>query len=208
MYDYKTEARVESKLVPGVTFVINAPSYGRRLNLDRATAEFRSATRLIQRRYNKVVEQLQAMEREHVAAEKARIKRESPEGGYPADTEPKPQPFPMPQDMQDTLDEINEESLHLLASRYNVPRVRIYVKAIEGLEIDGVPATVDSFIASGDPTLFSESLAAIETVEQQKADELKNLSSPSISSNPAVGETKDMIATPAASEVITKVETA
>lgn len=208
MYDYKTEVRVDSKIAPGVTFVINAPSYGRRLNLDRATAEFRSATRLIQRRYNKLVELLKDQERAHTNAEKARIKAEAPDGGYPADAEPKPEPFRMPQEIQDELDEINEESLHLLAARYNVPRVKIYVKAVEGLEIDGVPATVDSFIASGASQLFSEALNAIETVEQAKADELKNLSSPSISNSQAGGETKDMTVTSAGSEDTTKAETA
>lgn len=220
MHNHVSEERCESKLIPGVFYVIKAPSYGRRLLLDRATAEFRSLTRAMQKRYDKVVVEIRELQAKHfgefkkheaeLTATLAMAAEGSPEHAEATEQMAllKAGTFKVPRDLQDQLDEINEDSLYLLAAKYNAPRVRHYLKAIEGYQIDGVDATVDSLIAEGDPQLVADVLEAVDDVENMKADAIKNLSSPSISSNPADGETKDTIATSAEPADTTRPETA
>lgn len=220
MHNHLSEARVESKLIPGVVFVINAPSYGRRLNLDRATAEFRSLTRMMQKRYDKTVDKIRELQAQHHATFKSQEAALEKELAHPSTDVVNHErltaeldalrkgAFKVPSEMTDELNEINEESLYLLAAKYNAPRVRHYLKAIEGYEIDGVPATVESLLAEGAPQVVTEALEAIDSVEKMKADEIKNSSSPSISSNPADGETSDTTATIAKSADTTKPATA
>ncbi len=219
MHNHLSEARVESKLIPGVVFVIHAPSYGRRLMLDRATAEFRSLTRLMQKRYDKIVDRIKGLQAEHHAnfkAQESALEKEvkASEGNEEHErltaelATLRGGAFKVPTELTDELTEINEESLYLLAAKYNAPRVRHYLKAIEGYEIDGVAATIETLISDGAPQVVTEVLEAIDSVEKMKADEIKNLSSPSTSSSPAAGETKDTTATIAESSDTTKPATA
>jgi hypothetical protein len=220
MHNHVSTVRVESKLIPGVAYIINAPSYGRRLNLDRATAEFRSQTRVMQKKYDKIVEQIregQVQANAHFKARENELERElcthvegSPDHvRISADiAELKLSTHKVSRDLTDQLNEINEESLYLLAAKYNAPRVRHYLKAIEGYQIDGVDATVDSLLAEGAPQIVTEILESVDAVEKMKAEEIKNLSSPSTSSNPADGETNDTTVTIAESGDTTQPATA
>lgn len=220
MQKYLSDHRVDSKLFPGVAYVIKAPSFGRRLELDKATAEFRAQTRTLQKRHEKLVTTLRELE---VAYKRDQAKlvaaaEESLEAAKVASLEPgetqeqhderllkmeqdvavlKAGGFRIPPDLRDELQTINEESIRLMGTQFNTPRLKIYLKGIDGFEIDGQPATRDNVITDGPPEMFHEILDAIDQVEGLKAEEIKNLSSPSTSSSPAAGETNATTATSA-----------
>ena len=220
-FSYQNEERIESTIAPGVVYVIHAATYAKRLNLDRATAEFRSATRLLQKKYDKIrnslkqeqvafekkreaeIEKLRAKQSENVESseEYKRLEEELAilsAGG-----------FRVPPEIQDALDEINEESVHLLGQKYNVPKVQIYLKAVEGLVINGEPCvTAKDLIESAYPEFVREALEAIDKVDSMKQLEIKNSLSPSISNSQVDGKTSDMTATSAAEPASIKPETA
>lgn len=213
MFNYSTESRVESKVAPGVVFVIHAPSYGKAVQLDKATAEFRSLSRMLQRRYQKLNQELQQLRRAHnVTYAVAVAELAEHQKAKPADEEIEAMAawnakfqdliergaiFRVPDELDEAFQEVNSQSISANAEKYNIPRVRVYLKALEGYEIDGKPADVKAMIEQGAIELFNEALESIDLATSSKADEVKNLSSPSTSSNQADGETTDMIATSA-----------
>jgi hypothetical protein len=78
--------------------------------------------------------------------------------------------------------------------------IRAALVSIEGLEIDGKPATADSLLADGSPDtdgLIDEIYAACEIASGLSGTQQKNLQSPSTSVEPADGETGGSTADPA-----------
>lgn len=219
MTDFQTEHRVESKLAPGVTFVIHPPTYGRRIQFDRAIAEFRAKTRLIERRYaklkdqqNEMVRKFESTRKRQLADMEAAIAEEPDAETRKALTDEledlKAAPFLLPETLQTEFDQVESDSLQAMACDFEAPRLRTYLVAVEGLKLGGVPATPELLLEKGPTELTREALDAIDEIANVTAEQLKNLSSPSISSSPEGGKTNGMTATTAAESEPTKTETA
>jgi len=219
MPDFPTEHRVESKLAPGVVYTIHPPTYGRRIQFDRAIAEFRAKTRLIERRYSKLKDQHKELQdrfnasRDKQAAKMALAIAEEPDANTrQALTEEmealKASYFVMSEDLQTQFDQVESDSLQSMACDFEAPRLITYLLAVEGLKLGGVEATPKLLLEKGPTELTREALDAIEEIADVAAEQLKNLSSPSISSSQGGGKTTDMTATPAAESEPTKTETA
>lgn len=204
MFEYPTEQRIESALIPGVTFTIYSPSYARRMAFDRAIAEFKAETRLINRQFQTMrakaeelrrtwkraggedrVKAIEAIIAECVDAEELSSLNEDLAAAQ----------FKLPDEITDELDELNERSSLSLVTKHNAPRLRIYLKNVEGLIIGGKEATVDSLLSDGPPELFAEILNAIDATSDGMEALIKNLQLPSTSSDPVAGKTTSTIAT-------------
>lgn len=77
--------------------------------------------------------------------------------------------------------EVRDAETALLAAEVDAAHLRWGLEAIEGLEIDGAPATADSLLAAGPEPLLAEILAAIRHETGLDEEERKNSAPPSIS---------------------------
>jgi hypothetical protein len=89
-----------------------------------------------------------------------------------------------------------------VSARVDHVRARALVKSIDGLEIDGAPATIDSLIDSGDEDLFEVVSRAVKHEMGLDRDEQKNSPRPTTSqvvedgpTNPTSAETASETAT-------------
>ncbi len=73
-------------------------------------------------------------------------------------------------------------------------RLRVFVQKIEGFDIEGVPATVDSLVADGPDELLDEIDAEIKRLLTLSEDERKNSASPTTSGAPEGTATSDSTA--------------
>lgn len=214
MYDFLSERTVQSEVIPGVSYTIHAPSYGRRLMFDKATAEFRSSTRIVERKFTKLREAVradQAAFNSQYGEANAELKKQieaAADDATKVELAKGLKVFSVTDEQRDQMADLNEESLRLLGTLYNGPRVRIYLKSLDGLTIMGKKADVPMLIEAGPVELFQEILTAIEETSAKVEEEVKNLSLPSISSNQADGKTSDTIATPASEADSSNPETA
>jgi len=208
MFDYPAEQRILSKIIPGVAFTIFAPSYARRMAFDAAIAEFKSETRLINRQFQRLKDQVEELRRPwaHAGGEKkckdlqALIEEtQDAEELTLLNEQLSDAQFKLPPEISDELEALNERSNLLLVTKHNAPRVRVYCKSVEGLQVLGKEATIDTLLSDGPPELFVEILDAIDTVSEASEELIKNLQLPSTSSDQVVGKTTSTIA-PSASE--------
>lgn len=86
--------------------------------------------------------------------------------------------------------------------------VRWGLHAIDGLEIDGQPATVESLIESGPTDLYAEIAAAVRREAGLSEEQQGESEPPSISGAPVVGGTSDTTAENAGNGATFKSETA
>lgn len=219
MFDFKPESVVASEVIPGVSFTILGPSYHRRIQFDKAVAEFRSLARITGKRVavleaeisdaNKRFESEKAEAVKNLRAAIAEEQDADVVAALQSELDAKlADGYKIPEAILDELDDLNSKSIRQLAELHNAPRVKIYCKSIEGLMIDGKTATIKSLLEEGPVSLVHEILAAIDHAARAQAADLKNLQLPSISSSPEDGKTKDTTATDANVPAGTKAETA
>lgn len=219
MFDFKPESVINSEVIPGVSFTVLGPSYHRRIMFDKAVAEFRSLARITGKRVAVLETEIadaskrfDAQKAEAVKGMRAAIEEEQDadvRSALQAELDVKlAAGFQISESIIDELDELNSKSIRQLAELHNAPRVKIYCKSIEGLTIDGKPATIKSLLDEGPVLLVHEILAAIDQASRAQAADLKNLQLPSISSSPEDGKTNDTTATDANAPAGTKAETA
>lgn len=77
--------------------------------------------------------------------------------------------------------EARQAETALLSAEIDAIHIRWGLAAIEGLEIDGAPATADSLIEAGPEDLVQEILAGVRQETGLSADERKNFAPPSTS---------------------------
>jgi hypothetical protein len=217
---YTSTVAIESAAIPGVTFHIHKPSYGRRIEFDARNAGFREKVREIAKAHGKLREEYMAIvaefqheidrqitdlkktiadaREEEVAAIEIQI----------AQLEASAPPEDVTKDLLDQMEAYGEQSLRLTSTDYNPQRIAWGLARIEGLEIDGAQADVQSLLASGPYELTMEILNAIDAVSGLSSEQLKNLPSPITFSAVVAATTPSMIASAASTPESTDSETA
>jgi hypothetical protein len=92
--------------------------------------------------------------------------------------------FKMPRDLVMEVRTLNEQMQLLRADSYNSQRIRWGCQSIEGLSINGMPATVETLLSDGPVDLTMEILAKVDEVNSMTPEQLRNFCPPSISGNP------------------------
>jgi hypothetical protein len=116
--------------------------------------------------------------------------------------------FHMPKEFADGFSELGSDAEFLTASDYYPARLKWGLAKIEGIEIDGAPATADSLLQSGPPDLVREILLKIDTVSSMSSEELRNFQPRSTSQKAADGNDQSTTATNAEPQNSTLAETA
>jgi hypothetical protein len=161
--NYSTTESFESKLVPGVKYTLRKMSHGRRLKLNTVTAPILDKAIAIQREYEPLLEDLKAVEDaakllpctcEHdLNPEKDSHLPDNNRCTVEGCDCRKPD-----YDMEKfkKVSELRFKETKIYDDELTPAYVRWGVQSIEGLEIDGEPATVESLIESAPEPLVDE----------------------------------------------------
>lgn len=181
--DYVSTKTIESKAVPGVSFVIK-----------KMTARRRDALRDLQEpfmeRMRPIREQRQPLHDEYVAAidqAKAAVKPERDklvaEGLTRAEAEEKVPlgKIDFPNDRFQEWAKLTEEIRRIDTSEMTPAAVRYCLQSITGLTVDGEPATLDLILENGPDELYNEIAHEVARELGVLPEEAENLSSPSTS---------------------------
>lgn len=160
--NYRSRITFESQIIPDVRVVLRRFSPERRVAIELATAEWRQKFTDTSLRYAENVidpgeidkdgKIIRAGDSEEVCRRKAQRQLQSA-----------------------------DEAEHLANAHLKVPYLRAYVERVEGLDIEGAPATVEMLIAEGPVELADEIYNFIQDHAGLSADERKNSPSPSTS---------------------------
>jgi hypothetical protein len=178
--NYLTLTTLESKLVEGLTYTIRKPTHSRRMELRTKIASTEVALRELGLEYQPIQESIDN------AVTAAKIEPCTCKHDLDSATDchdkngrctvegclcrlPKPDGEAFEKRM-----ELLIKAKDLALSQANPAKVRIFVKSIDGFEIDGVPATVESFLAEAPDDLLEEVGSLIDkvltmTMEEQLA---------------------------------------
>jgi hypothetical protein len=163
--NFVTTVKVESTVFPGVSFTLNKMSEARRAQLRLMIAEPTSRIRNLLREMGNLEEK------------------------YPnAETSPRPE------DVTNELLALSDKMEQISSDEINPKWLKWGLKSIEGLDIDGVPATPETLLSDGPPALFMEIVSEIKRVAQLSGDEEKNSASPTTSGEPTGGGTTNISA--------------
>jgi hypothetical protein len=155
--NYCSRTTVESKLYPGVTFVVNRMNERRRVRRELGFADLR----------------LRVNEQQTAIQEALKEKDSLPPG---------------------RLEQMNASFGELLHGEWYPAWIRWGILSIDGLEIDGVKATVQTLCEDGPTDLVEEVFAAVMEAAGLSTVEEKNSESPGTSEGQADGKTIDSIA--------------
>lgn len=155
--NFVTTVKKESKVFPGVSYVLNKMSEARRAQLRLLIAEPTSRIRNLLREMGAL------------------------EDKYPASSRP--------EEVNNELLVLSDKMEQISSDEINPKWLKWGLKSLDGIEIDGVPATADSLLADGPPALFMEIVDEIKRIAQLSGEEEKNSVSPTTSGEPTGGET-------------------
>lgn len=165
MVKYSSTREFRSVLYPGVVARLNRMSDARRQQLLRTIAPSKEKEREFARKFRE-------LDTKRVPA-------------FNDDNSPKMNRETGEQIREFTNKEDEQEMMYLLDDLTTFKQTEVYpaylrwgVASLEGLEIDGEPATVDSLLELGPPELVEEILAAIEGRSEITADAAQNLGLP------------------------------
>lgn len=82
--------------------------------------------------------------------------------------------FKMPRELVMEVRTLNEQMQLLRADSYNSQRIRWGCQSIEGLSINGKPATVETLLSDGPVDLTLEILAKVDEVNSMSPEQLRN----------------------------------
>jgi hypothetical protein len=89
--------------------------------------------------------------------------------------------FRMDPELLEKLRNLREKSDSLVASEYNLPRLRWGLDKIENLSINGKPATAESLVQDGPIDLVREIVTKIDEISGMSQEQLRNFELPSSS---------------------------
>ena len=166
--NFESRIVLQPEAFPGVKIVLNKMTEGRRINLRLRMSELSSKLREFSRRTKKLKEgAIEATERElHLTLKKLRAMGDDSkfpdvyESTLQAATDLAEKLSTLPG--IDEVREIEQQTAELIEDRFTPEWVRWGVKSIEGLEIDGQPATVETLIQDGPRELYSLIAAEIQ----------------------------------------------
>lgn len=203
--NYISTEPVESKLFPGVSYTLRRMSVSRRTAFHLAIASYLGKQRDIWHEREPLQADLASVVNEfRVAESKEPLSTSVSVSEYLAERAANPkieERFPN-EKIQQLMDLFAKEQ-RLDQDEMQPALVRWGLAKIEGLEIDGSPATVDSLLDAGPLELFTEIAEKISRVMQLSAVEARNLSSPTTSGAPVAEATSDSSASPASSAATT-----
>lgn len=197
--DWKTVVTRESAVMPGVRFRLRPMSYGRRVRLNLALAEYRARIRELNREREPLrMAWLEARDRAQKAAEPevqalvaAGQERAVAEAAVALRID-------FPADQAARMNELWADS-ELLDQEHLAPaRIRVGFAGIEGYTIDGKAPDAELLLAEGDEALVAEIAEACKTLEGMTPDEQGNWQWPTTSALREGGPASDIAATPAA----------
>lgn len=116
--------------------------------------------------------------------------------------------FVVPAELAEEQQDLHTETTLLIEGAYKQTRIRWGLKSVDGLTINGAPATAESLIYAGPPDLVVEIYNAIEQAGSFSSEQLKNSQWPITSNVPADGSKTNTTATNASSEDTIADETA
>jgi hypothetical protein len=183
--NFVTKTEHQSKVIPGASFVVRKLTEARRIEISMSLAEaydkieaLRRASLPLRARVAPLLKEAQAMPKEEIAAYLQNLVATNPD-------------FSASMNEQRKVDALEAAEI-----------VPVYLKAllasVGGVTVDDVPLTPDT-IADGPPELYAEVVAEIKREMGLTDDESGNSASPSISSAPVDGETKNTSAAHAGS---------
>jgi hypothetical protein len=190
--NYLSTESFESAVFPGVRVQLRKMSQKRR-------AQFNLAFAALLRKERDMAVAREPLEQEYLAFVKAS------EQAKAAGTEAPPE---FPEDKLDQLGKAWAEQRLFNQDEMTGPLLKWGVQSIDGLSIDGAPATADSLIEAGMPELADEIAHEITRVMRLSAVEIKNSESPTTSGAVADGATTNTTAAPAESATSTSSATA
>lgn len=195
--DWKSTATFESQICEGVSYQFKKFSAGRKIELEAGLAEYREQMRerLLEYADNCIINTgLRDKDGALVEAD-----------GKPVD--PGDSDYVVAQ--KRTRQTAFSQWANSASDRFMKPQaLRAYLKGIEGLSIDGAPATVETFIADGPEDLADEAYMLIQKHGGLSDAERKNSPSPIISPAAEDGPANSTTAPRAAGASITSTETA
>lgn len=225
---YLSTTEFHSKLAPGVTYRLRKLSQKRRIELNLRTAEVASKIADLQRSLDPVNEEIERAEAiariepcacNHPLEETHQPVKDALEIAKAADQvelvdlchlastnrclvhrcpcrEPKPDPavgnYAKRKEIQDKVLEVAYSEMHPIYIRWGVAE-------IQGLDIDGSPATVDSLISDGPESLVNELGEEIQRLLVMSPDEVLGFKQPTTSGAAVDGKEKSTTA-PSANE--------
>lgn len=199
MFEYSSTVVFESKLIPGAKFHLRKMSAGRRKEFNLATASILSEINRMAREMDVVDAEVKR------AAEAAKLEPctcDHPMESHADGTgecqvagckcrEPKPDPVIGTQESLNKLDnDFWTYTNVVLFPAY----IQWGVSEIEGYQINGQPATIDSMIAEGTEDVVSEVGNAIQTLIRMSPSQLRDFKWPTISGAQVAGPTSDSTA--------------
>ena len=221
---YDSSLVFDSEVIPGVTYTLHKPSYGRTLAFDVKNSDFRQKSRELQKRQEALREELDFIRKQWDDEQEAKVKALKQEVAD-ATNEDKPAlqaqidkiengwqyerlldrarvtvdeqhvkeiaaeliaigenktVFQMPRELADGFRELGSEAEFLKAESYFPKRLQWGLAQIDGIDIDGSPATADSLLQSGPTDLVREILSKIDLVNGMTAEQLRNFKSRTI----------------------------
>jgi hypothetical protein len=186
--NYLSTESFESKAFPGVTVKLKKMSQRRRAEFNINMAPLLAKARSLAIA-NEPIEQEYA---EHLKA--CEIAKENGAVELPV----------FPDDKMDQLGKAWTEQRRFEQDEMAPPLLRWGVASIDGLTIDGKPATVESLIDAGPPELTEEITAEVTRVMRLSSAEIKNSGSPTTSGAVADGATSSLTAPNAESGTATE----
>lgn len=182
-------------LAAGVKYTLRKMSHGRRIKLHGATASIVSKQDAINRERWPIREELQKAEDAakllpctcaHEQEEGKDSHDETSQRCQKEGCECRKADFDP--DKVQRLIELNNKFLELEYYEMFPAYIRWGVQDIQGLEIDGVPATIDSFLESGNEAMFREVVDEIVRLKDMSPTEQLSFKSPTTSGAPVDGQ--------------------
>jgi hypothetical protein len=181
---YSSTHDFESKLVPNLKYVLKKISQGRRIELSLKLAVSEAKEQAIYRELNPLIDKMKEADEaaalepcqcEHTAEEHHESTKRCTVDGCECRK-------PLYEDgIFERAVELTNQSRALVFTDFHPIYVRWGIKSIEGLEIDGAPATVDSLLDDGPEPLVKEVAEEIVRLTRMSAEETLAFKSPTIS---------------------------
>lgn len=208
---YSTTETFESKIAPGVVYKLKKMSHGRRMKLNEKASSIFAQIDELQRQLIPIDEEIKRAEDE-AKIEPCSCSHEDHEEETKRCKTPgckcrEPKPDPEIGGYEKKL-KLQVEVMDVVIGKLYPEYIKWGIADIQGLNIDGKPATVDSLIEDAPEALVAEVGEEIQRLIRLSPDEVMGFKQPTISDGQVVGLTTDTTAPSASSTASTKADTA
>ncbi len=190
--NYASTDIFESKLVPGVKYKLRKMSHGRRMEYNERGAGVFQKLLEIDREREPLLEEIRRSEN---AAKISPCSCSHDAEKHSAETGRCLEPgcdcrHPQLTDEARRLADLNMKSFQLIVDELYPLRIRWGVASIEGLDIDGKPATVDALLEAMPDAVIAELAGEIDRLMKLSPEEQLAFRSPGTSAAPVAGQTQ------------------